>query len=390
MARPRLVNGHRRVAEDREFVVVGAGLLGVAAARALAVRGRDVVVFEQASVGNTAGGSHGSARIFRLGYPDPEYVAMARRAREAWRDLESAVGQRLLVPTGQLSFGVRLDELRNALREAGTPYEDLTAAEAAERFPDVVTGGPCLYEAETCVIAADRALAALAAGVPDLRTGRPVTRVEPDRDRVHVYAGDTRVTARAAVVCAGPWARPLLAGTVHVPTTPTLEQVAYVARAGASPGGRDGPPVFLGQGGRCPYGLPVPGSDLVKVGVHPNGLGARPGMAGPVISPGDQDQGEDPGLRQEIMDLVRRFLPGYDPVPVSAERCVYDNSPDEDFIVDRAGPLVVGCGTSGHGFKFGPLLGEWLADLATGREPSGVPVRFSLARFGRVQRTCLP
>ncbi|HEY5990049.1 MAG TPA: FAD-dependent oxidoreductase [Streptosporangiaceae bacterium] len=371
--------------EDREFVVVGAGLLGLATGHALAARGHDAVVFEQASVGNTAGGSHGSARIFRLGYSDPEYVAMARRAREAWRDLEATVGQQLLVPTGQLSFGEQLADLRNALRQAGAPGEDLTASEAADRFPDVVIDGPCLYEAESCVIAAERALTALAATVPDLRTGQPVTRIEPDGSRVSVGAGEVRVTARAAVVCAGPWARPLLAGMVEVPTTATLEQAAYVARVGGRPGARTSPPIFLRHGGRGHYGLPVPGSGLFKVGLHPVGLGGRPGMAGPVISPGDQDPGEDPGLRTEIIAAVRKHLPGYDPVPVRAERCVYDNSPDEDFIVDRSGPLVVGCGTSGHGFKFGPLLGEWLADLATGRAPSGVPQRFSLARFGAVR-----
>ena len=66
---------------------------------------------------------------------------------------------------------------------------------------------------------------------------------------------------------------------------------------------------------------------------------------------------------------------------VRTERCVYDNSPDEDFIVDRVGRIVIGSGTSGHGFKFGPLLGEWLADLATGREPDAAVRRFSLGRF---------
>jgi sarcosine oxidase len=65
---------------------------------------------------------------------------------------------------------------------------------------------------------------------------------------------------------------------------------------------------------------------------------------------------------------------------VRTERCVYDNSPDEDFIVDRVGRVVIGSGTSGHGFKFGPLLGEWLADLATGQDADPA-ARFSLGRL---------
>ncbi len=93
--------------------------------------------------------------------------------------------------------------------------------------------------------------------------------------------------------------------------------------------------------------------------------------------------------------MARRYLPGYDSEPAATERCIYDNTPDEDFILDRAGNVVVGCGTSGHGFKFGPLLGRWLADLVSGpggpRAPGAAdpesaldPVlrrRFSLARF---------
>jgi sarcosine oxidase len=71
--------------ERSEFIVVGAGLLGLAAARALASRGREVAVLEQAEIGHPAGGSHGSCRIFRLGYP-VSYVSMASRARELWRD----------------------------------------------------------------------------------------------------------------------------------------------------------------------------------------------------------------------------------------------------------------------------------------------------------------
>ena len=374
--------------EDREVAVVGAGLLGLATAYALTERGRDVVVFEQASVGHVDGGSHGTARVFRLGYPDPGYVGLAKRALRAWRELESATGERLLVPCGQLTFGARLAELEAALREAGAPCEALSPREAAERFPEVTAEGPCLYEGASCVIAADRVLAVLAGALPDLRTGTPVSRVEPDGDRVSVRAGDRMIRARAAVVCAGPWTGTLLAGAgVTIPGTATLERVAYVARAAGRPAAGSRPPIFIRYGPRAPYGLPVPGSDLLKVGLHP----MEPGMAGPVIVPGGRDTagggqgwagGHGAELAGDLVELVRRYLPGYDPVPVTVELCVYDNSPDEDFVLDRRGPLVVGCGTSGHGFKFGPLLGEWLADFATGHPPNAMPPRFSLARFG--------
>jgi sarcosine oxidase len=368
------------VPEDREIAVVGAGLLGLATARALARRGHDVVVFEQAAVGHAGGGSHGSARIFRLGYPDPQYVAMARRSRELWGDLEAEAGAQLLIPAGQLTFGERLGDLREAMRTAGAACELLPGAEAAARFPGIAADGPCLLEPDSAVIAADRVLAALAAMVPDLRAATRVGQVRHDRGQVTVTAGagETVVTARTAVICAGPWTAQILAGAgVPVPATTTLEQVAYVATApGAEPPAAS-QPIFIGHGPLAPYGLPVPGQNLYKVGLH----AGAPGLAGPVIRPGRHEAGEDPRLRADLIEVARRHLPGYEPTPVASERCVYDHSPDEDFIVDRTGPLVVGSGTSGHGFKFGPLLAEWLTDLATGRGADLVPARFRLARF---------
>jgi sarcosine oxidase len=85
-------------------------------------------------------------------------------------------------------------------------------------------------------------------------------------------------------------------------------------------------------------------------------------------------------LLTRLIDAAGRLLPALDPVPVATERCVYDNSGDTDFVLDRVGRVVVGCGTSGHAFKFGPLLGELLADLAEDRAPALDLSRFSLRR----------
>ena len=79
---------------------------------------------------------------------------------------------------------------------------------------------------------------------------------------------------------------------------------------------------------------------------------------------------DDERTPRRLCGAVRRLLPGLDPIPVATERCVYDNSDDTDFVLDRVGSVVVGCGTSGHGFKFGPLFGQVLADLAEEVAPS--------------------
>jgi sarcosine oxidase len=406
-----------------DVVVVGAGLLGLAAARALTRRGADVIVLEQGQAGHEQGGSKGSCRIFRLGYPDPGYVALARRARQPWAELEDECGQRLLHPVPQLTFGPALDEVSQAMHRAGADCTLLPGGAVAARFPQLTIGGPALLEPESCVISAAAALQALAAAVPDVRTEVTVTGLADDGRQVTVRTADPQtagletagscaagagqgilmaraagagqgiVTARAAVVCAGPWTSGLLAaGGIGVPSGATLEQVGYLAPAATgdaadlTPGAHQGPaaanvapapwpalPIFIGHGGQESYGLPVPGSPLYKIGLH---------HSGPEADLSALDQRPDDRLTARLTGLARRYLPGLHPEPVQTERCVYDNTPDEDFIVDRIGNVVIGSGTSGHGFKFGPLLGEWLASLADGAPAAPAARGFSLSRFG--------
>ncbi len=361
----------------RDVAIVGAGLLGLAAARVLTARGRDVVVLEQAHIGHAGAGSKGSCRIFRLGYPDPGYVAAARRAGELWRDLEAESGRQLRWPTPQLTFGPGVGDVQRALQAAGAPGELLPAAAVAARFPAVRVGGPALLEPESAVLAADLTLEVVAARAGEIRTGVRVLGLADDGRQVTLHTAAGPLTARTAIVTAGPWSRGLFAPLgVSVPTTPTLEQVGYLTPIATGQGsGPGGTPIFICHDDQAPYGLPVPGSPLYKIGIHTSGRGTDPDA---------QDQSPDRELLGRLSRVAARLLPGYDPEPTATERCVYDNTPDEDFIVDRIGNVVIGCGTSGHGFKFGPLLGEWLADLATGATHLPDPRlrgRFAVGRF---------
>jgi sarcosine oxidase len=362
-------------------VVVGAGLLGLAAAAALARRGADVLVLEQASAGHDGSGSKGSCRIFRLGYEDPDYVRLARLALDLWTGLEQAAGARLLHPVPQLTFGDRMPAVRQAMRQAGAAHQMLSAAEAAARFPGVAAGpGPVLLEPDSRVIAADRVLAVLAGAVPELRTGARVAALADDGRRVSVSTtrpdgAAADIDAGTVIVCAGPWTAGLL-GTagIKLRSAATLEQVGYLETAAAGQASQQWPalPVFISYGGDFPYGLPVPGSTRYKIGLH---------HSGHAVHPDRQRQDEDTALSARIGAVASRFLPSADPRLVAVERCVYDNTADEDFVVDKIGNIVVGSGTSGHGFKFGPLLGEWLADLAVKGSSPGLPKRFAATRF---------
>lgn len=369
--------------DDVEFVVVGGGVLGLSAARALARRQHQVVVCERFTVGHGGAGSKGSARIFRLGYDDPGYVRLAMVAHRLWRRLEAESGSTLLTTTGQVTFGPDIEILEGALTEAGAPHQTMTADEVGARFPALSIPTGAVFEPESGVIAAADCLAALRRGSGvEVREHTRVVRCADDGPgvRVELMTAEqepAQLRAEAVLVCAGPWTAPLVAGLgTGLVATPTLEQVAYLAPVVAAV---DDIPVFVERGRPWFYGLPDLSRGLMKVALH---------GAGPLVSfeelerPGALERPDD-DLVAELRASVRRLLPGLHPDPLSTERCVYDDTPDGDFVLDRVGRVVIGSGTSGHGFKFAPLLGELLADLATGDPHHGdLGTLDDLGRFG--------
>jgi sarcosine oxidase len=370
------------VPDHRRCVVVGAGLLGLAAAWALGRREWEVVVLEAAGApGHARAGSKGEARIFRLGYPQPHYVEMAVLARSLWRDLEAATGRHLLQVTGQMTLGedATLRDIAAALTAAGAPVEDIDAATAALRFPGIAATGKVLFEPDSGVLAADECLQALHQdGRFEVQTGCLVTDLlqSPGSVTVSTAGGDT-FEADVVVDCAGPAALGLLGVASGVRAEPSLPQVAYFTPRHH---GDNTPPIFMEWGADMLYGLPVPDGGLhagtYKVSRH------VPGPELHAFDPTDPDplEGDDPALLALLTAAVARLLPSLDPQPVATERCIYDNSADTDFVLDRVGRIVVGCGTSGHAFKFGPLLGQILADLAEGADPPVDLGRFALHR----------
>ena len=207
----------------------------------------------------------------------------------------------------------------------------------------------------------------------EIRAGAPVLRIEPQGDRALLATAAGEVTARAVVVTAGSWAEGLLAGALpRVPRlTATVQQIRYYAPR--DPAARWPTLIEWPPSGLCRYAVPaVGGAPGVKVAAH---------IPGRAVDPTDGPFTEiDPALEAEAAQYVRDRLPGLEPASLAPETCLYTMTADEDFVLDRAGPLVVGGGCSGHAFKFGPLLGEFLAALSLGED---IPVprdRFALQR----------
>ena len=335
--------------------------MGAAAAWVLAGRGHRVVVLDRFGEGHVNGSSHGAVRVYRQGYDESDYIALARRALPLWRRLEEESGRALLTMTGVVDHGpaAEIEPVVQAFRANDVPHEVLDPDRAAARWPGMRFDERVVHHADGGRVAAQPTVDALLGRARSLgatvRTGTPVDRVEPDG--TGVVAGLTYgevVRADVAVVTAGAWTGGLLDGVVDLPPLQVSAEQPMHFRPLT---GRDEDWIpFVQRGPEGVYGLGDPGSG-VKVAEH---------YRDEWLDPDDRPYDADPDATARLCDYVRRWLPGLHPEPVGMTRCLYTTTPDKDFIVDRSGPVVVGAGFSGHGFKFAPAIGELLADLAEG------------------------
>jgi monomeric sarcosine oxidase len=324
-----------------DVAVVGAGIMGAATAYALARDGRDVTLYEQFEIGHTRGSSHGRSRIVRLAYPDLEFVELAKESFAGWRELEREAGVELLELNGLLELvGDLAQGSSAALAAFGAEYELVPGEVARTRWPvGVPDGWTALFQPEAGIVRADLAHRAF--------VERAVARGAELRENVRVESLDD-LDADVVVLTAGPWV------TRFVPDLPvkiTRETVVYFRREGAPlPSVVQLDPVTRGH---ALYSLHDPVHGL-KAGAH---------HAGAEVDP-DDERGPDPALVERAAEWVARTYPDADPEPVAAETCIYTTTPDEHFILERRGRVVIGSPCSGHGFKFAPAVGVRLARMA--------------------------
>ncbi len=375
-----------------DVVVCGLGAMGSAALQHLAQRGKRVLGLERYAPGHDRGSSHGLTRIIRLGYFEhPSYVPLLLRAYALWRELEAAAGRQLLHITGIAEIGrpegALVQGTLAAARLHALPHEVLAAPELMQRFPAfhvprdyvaVVQPDGGFLDVEPA-LAAQLALAA-AAGA-EIRSGVTVRAIEPRAGAVRIVTDRGAVEAGAAIVTAGAWTKSLLP-ELAAPLRPTREVMGWFEVADAtlfSPGRF---PVFIIESRHgMHYGIPPQGGARDQAGVKV----AKHHHRGETVDPDAYDRtvsAEDEAL---IRAAIADHIPAANGRLIAAKTCLYTMTPDGDFLIDRlpgAPDIVVASPCSGHGFKFAPVIGEVLADLATTGATGYDVGRFSIARFG--------
>ncbi|MCI0676415.1 MAG: N-methyl-L-tryptophan oxidase [Phycisphaerales bacterium] len=386
------------MAREYDVIVVGVGAMGSSACYHLAKRGARAMGLEQFGIPHGLGSSHGESRMIRLCYYEhPDYVPLLHRAYALWNDLESEAGRKLLYMTGGLYMGAPdsgfIAGALRAAREHRLPHERLDRPQLKERFPQFALPDDFigLYEPNAGfllpeLVVATQAELALKHGA-ELHGHEQVMEWHDDGKRVRMHTARGTYSAKRIVFCGGAWSERLMGG-IGVKLMVTRQVLGWVWPKR--------PEVF--EFGRLPvwaidhpdgtqhYGFPMLGA-LGGAG----GAGGRSGLKVAHHFKGEPTTAETIDRIPRASDeddfrvAVRRFLPEADGPLMSMMVCMYTNSPDSHFIIDRhpkCERAIVACGFSGHGFKFASVVGEALADLALEGQTK-LPIGFlGLGRFG--------
>jgi sarcosine oxidase len=370
-----------------DAVVIGLGAMGSAALASLARRGCRAVGIERFEPGHDRGSSHGATRIIRQGYFEhPSYVPLVRAAYPLWRELAAEAGEPLIDTTGIVEVGAADCELVTgtlaASRQHGLAHDVLDAGALRRRFP--LFDGPdhyvAVFQPDGGFLRAEPAIRVLlararAAGA-ELRTGETVRAIEPHGEGVRVVTTSGTIDAGCAVVAAGPWVKTLLP-SLPVAIRVTRQVLAWFAPRDPGLFAKDRFPVFLLQNADGMfYGFPDDGTGSVKIAKHHH--------ADETVDPDRCDRVVSAADEAMIRSCLAAHLPAANGPRVAATTCLYTMAPDGDFILDRMpgnDRTIVASPCSGHGFKFAPVIGEIIADLATRGATAHDISRFSIGRF---------
>ncbi len=372
-----------------DAIVLGAGIMGSAAAYYLAQSGQHVLLLEQFELDHQKGSSYGHSRIIRYAYDNTTYIGLMKAAYPLWAAIEEVADEQLYTRTGGIDFGRADDDTLNkvidALQETGIPHEVLSPAEAEKRFPQFHLDDDMkvLYQADAGILAASlcvRAHVRLAEkyGAAVL-TNTPVTKITAHPDSVEVQTVQDTFTAGRLVITAGSWAKSVLAQLgLDLPLTPMACQEIYFDTDRPDDYMPDRFPTFIGHTkylyDRTPYGLASNHGSGLKIAFHGGKTANHP-----------SEINYTPSVEEVNKALIfaNTYLPGV--VGMRSTRvCLYTMTPDEHFLIDKHpeySHIIFGGGCSGHSFKFGTLIGKILMELALEGKTQYDISLFNVARF---------
>lgn len=368
-----------------DFAIIGAGVFGAWTAHFLRRSGASVALLDAYGPANSRASSGGETRVIRMGYgPDELYTRWAMRSLPLWREFAARTGQEMFRQTGVLWLSndadVYLRSLCNVLAQAGVEREELKAEEIARRWPQLrfhdVTCG--VLETASGLLLARNAVQSL---VKELVMGGveyiPFAANAPSGSgklmAIQSSVGES-ISAGTFVFCCGPWLPKIFPELLGERIFPTRQEVFFLgAPAGSADFRPHKMPVWLHRThADLPYALPDIEGRGFKIAFDRHGERFDPDTGIRVVAESSLDR---------LRGYLRQYIPSLEHAPVLETRvCQYENTWNGDFLIDRHPRLEnvwIAGGGSGHAFKHGPALGEYLSKRILHDAP-GQP-RFSLS-----------
>lgn len=373
-----------------DVAVIGAGVFGAWSAWHLARRGQSVILLDAYGPSNARASSGGETRIIRMGYgPDELYTRSSQRSLAQWKTFCQTTGQRLFHETGVLWLAgaddSRVRQSMATLKRCEVAFEALERPELERRYPQIsfehVTRG--FLEPHSGVLLARRAVAAVVEDAVKLGVSFRIAKVETPHGSGRLDAvkssGAEAVSAGQFVFACGPWLGKVLPEILGSRIFPTRQEVFFF---GVPPGDqRFAPPAlptWLFQEDEY-YGMPDLEGRGLKIALDHHGVAVDPDTQMRIVTAEEA---------KVVSDYVAKRFPALRNAPIVETRvCQYENTSNGDFVIDRHPEMenawFVG-GGSGHGFKHGPAVGEYVADQLLNQGPA--EPRYSLKSKQTVQQ----
>jgi len=368
-----------------DVIVVGVGSMGSAACYYLAKAGIKVLGIEQFKLPHEKGSHTGESRFVRMAYfEDPKYVPLLKKAYQNWEHLEEASGKHLFHKTGIVYFGETGSVQTEGVKKSSTlhdlPIEFLNNEERKHRFGQfsIPEDFECLFEANAGYVQPELTIETYVELARDLGAKilikEQVLNWQYKDETIHCQTKKDLYIAKKIIFTAGAWTQQLLPELSNK-LQATQQALMWFKPERIEPFLSDvfscwsiTDPNYTGMF----YGFPIVDrkDPLIKIAYHAHGLD---------ILPDQKVEHASPIEMEPIEFLLKKYLSAFSGEIVYTKTCLYNYSPDEDFIIDFLDPynkaVIVACGFSGHGFKFVPMIGQLLKDLAL-EEKTELPIGF--------------
>ncbi|HQQ97842.1 MAG TPA: N-methyl-L-tryptophan oxidase [Cyclobacteriaceae bacterium] len=376
-AKPQPVNMNTPATTHFDAIVLGVGSMGSATVWQLAQRGHRVLGIEQFDISHDQGSHAGQSRIIRQSYFEhPDYVPLLQRSYSNLAAFEKETGAKIFHKAGVLYFGKRGNELTAGVEKSANIYK-LTIQkpghqEAAKQFPSfaIPADFDIIFEPDAGFMTPERTILtyteeAIRLGAT-VQTKESVQSWKQEGNQIRVITDKGEYTADKLIITAGGWA-PYMIPQLKQELTVTKQMIMWVNPKSWKPFAYGNFPCWIMEDPDrgSYYGFPIVPT---KEFGGPLGLKLAHHQHGEVTDAKNVNRAVTPGTEEDLTSILRKYIPEAVGSILSIKSCLYTNSKDQNFIIDHLPGsdkrVTIATGFSGHGFKFVPVVGEILADLA--------------------------